>query len=103
MIVFEAPPAMVAAAPIPSRNVVVWGDASAMQTLQSAFAAKGWRWATMLLGGQTPALMLIPPANVTEAEITQIIADLNNGKFGKLNGGYAVIGASNDQNGTTKS
>lgn len=103
MIVFAPPPAMVAAAPIPSRNVLVWGDASAMQTLQSAFAAKGWRWATMQLGGQTPALVLIPPANVADAEITQLITDLNNGKFGKLSAGYAQIGPPNDQNGTTKS
>ena len=102
MIGFAPPPAIIAAAPIPSRNILVWGDVKAMEALQSAFTAKGWQWANMLLGGQTPALALIPPANVADAEITQIITDLNNGKFGKLSAGYAQIGLPNDQNGTTK-
>jgi hypothetical protein len=95
------PPALVGQAPIPSRNVMVWGDRAAMDAMQKAFVAKGWRWLTLVLGNVTPALMLIPPATVTDEEITTLVTDVNAGKFGKLNGGYGSLGEPDKQSGST--
>ncbi|MES2444089.1 MAG: hypothetical protein V4574_14770 [Pseudomonadota bacterium] len=84
-------PAIVVAAPIPSRNLMVWGDQAAMDAMQAAFEAKGWTWAQMMLGGQTKALVLIPPASVSDAELEALVTAVNAGKYGKLNGGFATF------------
>ena len=97
------PPSVVASAPIPSRNVMVWGEVAAREALRKAFEAKGWRWATMILGEKTEALLLIPPETVSDEDITQIVSDLNAGKYGKLSGGYAQVGAPDSQNGSIAS
>ena len=93
MIVDTQPPAVIVAAPISSRDVMVWGDQGAMEAMRNGFEAKGWRWAKVLLGGQTDALLLMPPASVSDDEIARLVHDINIGKFGKLNGGYAQIGS----------
>ncbi len=70
---------------------MVWGDGAAMNSMRKNFERKGWRWVTMVLGEQTPALVLVPPSDLSEAEIAQLINDVNAGKFGKLNAGFAQL------------
>ena len=101
MVADITPTQVPAPAPIPSRNVMVWGDQRAMDSLRIEFEAKGWRWAMMMLGEKTPALMLMPPPTTAEKEITEFVTEINAGKFGRLNGGYAQLGAPNGQSGST--
>jgi len=85
-----APPPMVAApAPIASRNVMVWGDEQAMENMRADFENAGWTWAKLLLGGETEALVLIPPAHVPDAAVVNLINEINSGKHGMLNAGNA--------------
>ena len=72
-----------------------------MDAMRGEFERKGWRWASMSLGGQTNALLLIPPATIDDGEMTQIIGDVNAGKFGQLNAGYAQVGSSADSQPST--
>jgi hypothetical protein len=83
---------------------MVWGDQTAMGAMRTDFGAKGWTWATALLGQhtQTPAIFLIPPSEVPDDQITNLINEVNAGNFGKLNAGYATLGAGEDQTGPTK-
>lgn len=86
------PTAFFCPAPLPSRNVMVWGDDAPMETMRAQFEAKGWQWATMLLGEQTKALVLRPPDDVEDRALCALVNDVNAGKFGKLNGGFANFG-----------
>jgi beta-phosphoglucomutase-like phosphatase (HAD superfamily) len=61
--------------------------------MRAKFEANGWRWATMVLGEQTKALTLVPPAKVADQEVCVLVDDINAGKFGKLNAGFATFGA----------
>jgi hypothetical protein len=93
MIAADATPsAIYCPAPLPSRDVMVWGDRDAMGKMRTEFEAKGWTWATMLLGEQTQALALTPPDNVSDAVVCALVDDVNAGKFGKLNAGFASFG-----------
>jgi hypothetical protein len=87
------PPAIFCPAPLPSRKVMVWGDQAAMEKMRVAFERKGWTWATMVLGGQTNALALGPPDGISDAAICTLVNDVNAGKFGKLNAGFASFGS----------
>jgi hypothetical protein len=87
------PPALFCPAPLPSRNVMVWGDQSAMDKMRVAFEAKGWTLATMRLGEQTNAVALAPPDKVDDAVLCALVKDVNGGKFGKLNAGFATFGS----------
>jgi hypothetical protein len=84
-----APPAIYCPAPLPSRNIMVWGDQVAMDKMRLAFEAKGWTWATMMLGEQTNALALAPPEKVSDVALCALVNDVNSSKFGKLNAGFA--------------
>jgi hypothetical protein len=87
------PPVVIVAAPVSSRDVMVWGDPAAMEAIRKTFEAENWRWAKLLLGGRTDALLLMPPASVSDDEIARLVDDINLGKFGKLSAGYAQIGS----------
>ncbi|MBU6395840.1 MAG: hypothetical protein KGQ75_14820 [Sphingomonadales bacterium] len=88
----DAPPAAVTTpAPLPSRNIMIWGSQRAMDALRAAFEGKEWRWAVGSLGGKTPMVVLIPPASIPDAEISQVLTDINAGKFGQISGGFATF------------
>ena len=72
---------------------MVWGNHDAIEKMRVAFEANGWTWATMLLGDKTEALAFNPPAETADADLCALINDVNGGKFGKLNGGFAKFGA----------
>jgi hypothetical protein len=86
------PPAIYCPAPLPSRNVMVWGDDAAMETMRVQFEVQGWKWATVLLGEQTKALVLVGPAGVTDQALCQLVDQVNTGRFGKLSAGFASFG-----------
>ncbi|WP_294298142.1 hypothetical protein [uncultured Sphingomonas sp.] len=88
----DQPPVQIAPAPIASRNILIWGDGAAQASMIAAFEKKAWTWAKLSLGGRTDAVLLVPPASVSDDEVTQLIAQINAGKFGKLNAGYGQLG-----------
>jgi hypothetical protein len=79
---------------------MVWGDDSAMEAMRAEFEARGWAWETILLGEQTKGLVLGPPANFDRGALCALVNDVNAGKFGRLNAGFATFGQlqANSQN-----
>ena len=86
------PPAFVCEAPIPSRNVITWGDDAAMDKLRTGFEEAGWTWATMIIGEKTKALALTPPSGVPDQAVCVLANEINAGKFGKLSAGFGTFG-----------
>ena len=82
------PPAFGCEAPIPSRNVITWGDDVAMEKLRIGFEEAGWTWATMIIGEKTKALALTPPSAVPDHTLCVLANEINAGKFGKLSAGF---------------
>lgn len=54
--------------------------------------ARGWGWATGLLGEKTPAVFLSAPEGVQSPDILRLINGINKGNFGKINAGYGFVG-----------
>ena len=86
------PPAFVCEAPMQSRNVIAWGDDGAMEALKAGFESRGWTWATMLLGEKTQALVLTPPSGFDDKGLCALANEINAGRFGQLNAGFATFG-----------
>ena|SRR5688500_17848928 len=86
------PPAIHCPAPLPSRKIMAWGDNAAMEAMRAQFEDRGWQWATVLLGEQTEALVLEPPNKLPDQAVCALVNDINAGKFGKLNAGFASFG-----------
>jgi len=70
---------------------MIWGDKNALETIRVDFETRGWAWATLILGEQTPALMLKPPQTFPDDGLLKLINEINAGKFGKVNAGFRMI------------
>ena len=88
MMLADVPPAIECPAPLPSRMIAVWGDDAALGAFRAPLLAKGWKSADMI-GETGPVVVFGPPNGMADTALCALIADVNLGKYGKLNAALA--------------